>query len=849
MKNATNFLIGSFIVIIVVLSGSMAMYSHTMRNKNESAINDIGKIYMQGINEKIDVLFENYVTLRMSQVNAIIENTPPAQFEYGEEMMAALAKEGELREFEYLALLTRDGDLVMIYGNPLILDDRDAFLQSLNESESKVACAVDENGQNVVLMGVSAEYPMGDDKVNTALVCGFSSSSISDLLSLNDTDSMLFSHIVRKDGSYVIKNEEEESNNYFTRIRTMFSGVDNKEPEDYINELQDAMEGNRSYSTIFLIGSERRHLYCTPLPNSEWFLLTIMPYGTLDTTISSLNAKRTQTIFVCILLISITLVAIFLYYFRMSQVQIHELQKARQEADRANKAKSEFLSNMSHDIRTPMNAILGMTAIAITNIGNEAQVKNCLQKITVSGQHLLGLINDILDMSKIESGKMTLNRGSVSLCELTDSIVDITQPQIKNKKQIFDVLISNILAENVICDSLRMNQVLLNLLSNAIKFTPEGGCIQLLIHQEPSSLGDNYVQLHIDVKDSGIGMTPEFMKHIFDPFAREDNKRVQKTEGTGLGMPITKYIIDAMNGSIEVKSNPGNGTQFHVILDLEKAQVREADMMLPAMDVLVVDDDEILCRTASASLEEIGLTADWTTSSSQALEMIRKRQLNDNMYHVILLDWKMPEMDGMELAKRIREMMGPDVPIILISAYDWSDAEEHAKAAGISGFITKPLFKSTLYYGIRQYVEADLELPPLPEEKRTDFSGTKILLAEDNDLNWEIAYELLSEYGLDVERAEDGKQCLEKFSASAIGFYKLILMDIRMPIMDGYGATEAIRKTDRADADLPIIAMTADAFSEDIQRCLDCGMNSHIAKPIDMKRVVQILQQYIPAEK
>lgn len=585
-------------------------------------------------------------------------------------------------------------------------------------------------------------------------------------------------------------------------------------------------------------------MYCTKLPYSEWFLVTIMPYGPLDKVVNRLGLEwEVMGLGGCVIILA-ALVAVFIRYYHLTRQQISQLEEARQEALLANKAKSEFLSNMSHDIRTPMNAIVGMTAIATANMDNTQQVQNCLRKIALSSKHLLGLINDVLDMSKIESGKMTLNMDQVSLREVMDSIVSIVQPQVKTKKQKFDVSIHDIHTENVYCDSVRLNQILLNLLSNAIKFTSDGGRIRIALYEEESPKGEEFVRIHLHVKDNGIGMTPEFQEKIFESFTREDSARVRKTEGTGLGMTITKYIVDTMGGTIQVKSQLGEGTEFHVTLDLEKAEIQEADMILPKWNMLVVDDDRQLCESTVAALKSIGIEADWTLDGESAVEKVKKSHEGHKDYHIILLDWKLPNMDGIETARQIRRYMGDQVPILLISAYDWSEIEESARSAGVTGFIGKPLFKSTLYHGLKPYAEG-IEPAQEEEDVSTHLNGIKILLAEDNDLNWEIAEELLSELGMELERAENGQICIEMFQKSAVGYYDAVLMDIRMPVMTGYEAAWGIRKLEREDSDIPIIAMTADAFSEDIKRCLDCGMNAHVAKPIDVQEVARLLEKFI----
>ena len=453
--------------------------------------------------------------------------------------------------------------------------------------------------------------------------------------------------------------------------------------------------------------------------------------------------------------------------------------------------------------------------------------------------------DDVLDMSKIESGKLTLTTEQISLQEVTEGIVNIMQPQVKAKKQTFDIHVDNILTEKVWCDGVRLNQVLLNLLSNATKYTPEGGAIRLSLSEEKSPKGENYVRIHINVKDNGIGMSQDFLKKIYESYSRADGARVHKTEGAGLGMAITKYIVDAMEGGIEVQSEIGKGTEFRITFDFEKAAAMEVDMVLPSWNMLVVDDDELLCRTAMNALKSIGIKAEWTLSGEKAIDLAIQHHSRRDDYQIILLDWKLPGMNGIQVARELRRNLGDEVPILLISAYDWSEFEAEAREAGISGFISKPLFKSTLFYALRQYMGVDT-----PNNRTLnqgmELSGRRILLAEDNELNWEIANELLSDLGVVLDWAEDGQICLDKFQKSPKGYYDAILMDIRMPHMTGYEATKAIRGLDHPDAlSVPIIAMSADAFSDDIQHCLECGMNAHIAKPIDVKELTRMLKRYL----
>ena len=704
---------------------------------------------------------------------------------------------------------------------------------------------LDDEGNKSLLMGVPMNLYMSGVQRYIGLVASIPLAYISETLDLDSWEGKpLYAFIIRKDGSFVIRSFDAYRDSFFDRIKETYEVLDEKEPEQYVTELQAAMAADENYSAMVRMYGTIRHMYCINLPNCEWYLVTVMPYGTLNEAVDELNGQWQYVSLGASILIFLMLTFVSVMYFKNSQRQLKELVVAKNAAEHANRAKSEFLSNMSHDIRTPMNAIVGMTAIAINHIDdNIQQVRNCLKKIDLSSKHLLGLINDVLDMSKIESGKMTLNIGRVSLRDVIESIVNITQPQIKSKQQRFNVFIHNITVENVYCDSLRLNQVLLNILSNAIKFTPNGGSISITMREEPSPKGDRYIRILLSVQDNGIGISDEFQEHIFEAFNREDSRRVYQIEGSGLGMAITKYIIDAMDGSISLESKRGVGSTFSIVLDFEKATEDEEEMMLPNLEVLVVDDDRQLCESTVESLASMGIHADWSMDGETAVDMVKKKHAEQKDYQVIMLDWKLPGMDGIRTARNIKSILNDDVPILLISAYDWVDIEEEARSAGVDGFLAKPLFRSTLYYGLKQYICNINEHKGYGQEEK-HFPGKRVLIAEDNELNWEVAAELLKDLELELEWAENGRICVDQFKQSEIGYYDAILMDFRMPVMSSYEATRAIRSMDRSDSNLPIIAMTADAFAEDAQKSIACGMNAHIAKPIDVKEVAANLDKF-----
>ena len=844
--STTRFLIYSFIGLLIFSIIIFSLLGIYMSRKSEKTVYEIGQIYMSGMNKQMSNHFETVIKLRFGQVSGIV-SVVSADNNNKEKLYEELVYRAQVRNFEHLALCSTEGNFQTLYGQSIQPLNPEPFVEALVRGEQRVALGSDPAGNLVVLFGVDATaYPMQNGSMSTGLVAAVPLEYITDFLSLEDEGQLMYYHIIRPDGSFVIQNPNTELWNFFEQLQKQSdSPVSESSADNPVEKFSVALKKHEEYTDTLEVNGEERQIYGISLPYSEWYLVSVMPYSILDDTINSLSSQRMFMTLLSCASVLIILTAIFLRYFSITRSQMNELEKARQAALEANKAKSEFLANMSHDIRTPMNAIVGMTAIATAHIDDRKQVENCLRKITLSSKHLLGLINDVLDMSKIESGKLTLTTEQISLKEVVEGIVNIMQPQVKTKKQTFDIHVENIFTENVWCDGIRLNQVLLNLLSNATKYTPEGGSIQLSLSEEKSPKGENYVRIHINVRDNGIGMSPEFLKRIYESYSRADGTRIHKTEGAGLGMAITKYIVDAMEGTIEIQSEPDKGSEFLLTFDFEKADAMEIDMVLPAWNMLVVDDDELLCKTAMDALKSIGIKAEWTLSGEKAIELVIEHHKKREDYQIILLDWKLPGMNGIQAAREIRRNLGDEVPILLISAYDWSEFEAEAREAGISGFISKPLFKSTLYHALCQYMDVGTEHEQTWNQN-IDLSGRRILLAEDNELNWEVAKELLSDLGVELDWAEDGRICLDKFQKSPEGYYDIILMDIRMPHMTGYEATQAIRGLVHPDAlSIPIIAMSADAFSDDIQRCLEFGMNAHIAKPIDIVEVSRLLKRFL----
>ena len=518
-------------------------------------------------------------------------------------------------------------------------------------------------------------------------------------------------------------------------------------------------------------------------------------------------------------------------------------------AESANRAKTTFLNNMSHDIRTPMNAIVGFTALAASHIDNKAQVQDYLGKISVSSQHLLSLINDVLDMSRIESGKVTIDESETHLPEIIHDLRTIIQSNVTAKQLELFIDTQDVIHEDIITDRLRLNQILLNILSNAIKFTPNGGTISFRVIEKPSSLAEKAV-FEFRIKDNGIGMSEEFQKTIFEAFTREKSSTVSGIQGTGLGMAITKNIVDMMGGTITVRSEEHKGSEFVVELPCRICGSSAKDEPLPELQglrALVADDDINTCLSVCTMLREIGMRPDWTNYGKEAVVRARDALDHADEFKAYIIDWMMPDLNGIETVRRIRKVIGESAPIIILTAYDWADIEEEAREAGVTAFCSKPLFMSELRAVLSKPFRAGEEAADdKDKEQAPGFAGKRILLAEDNEMNQMIATEILTEAGLSIDIAKDGVEAVEKMDSAPAGYYDIILMDVQMPRMDGYEATRQIRAlADPAKAAIPIIAVTANAFEEDRKIAMEVGMNGHLAKPYDIPAIMETLERLL----
>ena len=635
--------------------------------------------------------------------------------------------------------------------------------------------------------------------------------------------------LIDAEGNYIIRGRSFKNSSFFEYYKSY------NQPGVAVQQqlFADILSGTGSFIMLNSKGKECIVAHTPITATKGWVLLSTAP-------VSDLKANTVDFLLIGVVTAGLLLLLLtdFLYMLSINR----KLQAMAREAESANKAKTDFLSTMSHDIRTPMNAIIGLTTIAEKNLDDREAVGENLRKISLASNHLLTLINDILDISKVESGKLSLSPLTFSIVETAENLVNMSQPMIKEKNIHFNFRINRMEKEYLYADQLRLNQIYINILSNAIKYTEPGGSVSVDLREEESEKA-GCVKLVYIVSDTGIGMTPEFMEKMFEPFSRQTDSRVNSIQGTGLGLAITKQMVELMEGTIECRSEVGKGTTFTITLDIPVAEKQLEEMRFEGVEVLIADDDQILLDTAVDALESLGIEAERASNGREALEMVRRRHEDGKDYDVVILDWKMPDMDGFATTRRIREEVDARIPVLLTSAYDWSDIEDEAKEAGANGFIGKPLFRSRLYDKINELFGTETKAAE-PEDNYSDLAGMNILVAEDNDINWEIVSAMLNMFGILSERAENGRICVEKMAQAAEGSYDLIFMDVQMPEMNGLDATRNIRALENKwAASIPIIAMTADAFSEDVAKCLEAGMNGHIAKPVDMKLIIKEIRR------
>lgn len=736
-------------------------------------------------------------------------STRPARAQEGEDYSVSYENVDIFGNMEWISDVGRDVNVSRAYTNPINGQQSLAFI-------NKIRVVENENGgakRDALLLRIVPVSDLMEKWVFPQQEFGTAELSV-----------------INADGDYIIKGNSFKSNNFyeFYKSYNTVGGAALQELKDKTGSTSGSFFMKDSKGGSCLIAH-------TPVsPSNGWVMLGFIRS-------SSLPSETESWLLIGVVVFGLLfLLAINTVYMRFINKR---LQRLAEEAESANNAKTIFLSTMSHDIRTPMNAIIGLTAIAEKKTEEQKPVTDELKKISLASSHLLTLINDILDISKVESGRLSLNPLTFSLTETVENLVNISQPMIKEKAIDFNFRVDHVEREYLYADQMRLNQIYINILTNAVKYTPPGGTVNVDLREEPSDKPD-CVRLIYTVADTGMGMSPEFMEVMYQPFSRQTDSRVNSIQGTGLGLAITKKMVDLMDGVIECRSETEKGTTFTVTLDLPVADRKPDEMQLGPIDVLVVDDDRALLETAADTLESLGARVSTAASGREALDLLEKTlSTAGKTFDVVILDWKMAEMDGIETAQQIRRRIGAEIPILLISAYDWSDIETAAIGAGANGFIGKPLFRSTLFEKISGLLVKEAK-PMEPEDNLSDLAGMKVLIAEDNEINWEIIRAMLEMIGVGAERAANGRICVDMLRAAPAGEYDLIFMDIQMPEMNGLEATRIIRGLDDPDrANIPIVAMTADAFSENVAECLSAGMDGHVAKPIDMKFVIKEIRK------
>lgn len=681
----------------------------------------------------------------------------------------------------------------------------------------------------------------------THIVLASNIKTIDEFFNVSDYGDSSSIFVIRKNGTQIY------SRNIKNNLSNIYDLIDKTERCKYHydtskEKIENDIAKGKSGCACISYDEENYYINYQKLNVDDWYAILMVP----ECEVGSNSAEFMKSIIYIIGIIAIVIcvlpmVAILLssYRIRNQQKSVNESLRKAAEAERnANHAKTQFLSAMSHDIRTPMNAITGMTMVAAKHLNEPDYIKDCLEKITLASKHLLTLINDILDISKVESGKMTLNPTVFSLAESVTNLSDILYSQIKGKGLNFDIRIHKINHEYLYADKLRLNQIYINIFTNAVKYTNSGGSVILDLKEETIADDPKKIRLKYIVQDTGIGMSKEFMQTMYEMFSRATDSRINKIHGSGLGLAITKQMVDLMHGTIECESEIGMGTKFTVTIDLPIAENVNDDFVLPKSNVLLIDDDRIFLESAKDTLESMGLTVDCCDRGEDAIKMVWDKHEAGEDYSLVIVGWNKQNMNGVEIIRAIREKIGSGVKIAVSSAYDWSDIEDEAKTAGADGFINKPLFRSTAYYNINEIMNLKTRVVEVENDNTGDLNGMNILIAEDNELNWEIIEELLRVYGVSSTRAENGQVCVDIITSASKGMYDLILMDVQMPVMNGKDATRKIRSnSEKYINSIPIIAMTADAFAEDINSCLEAGMDGHISKPIDLKKLLNELRK------
>ena len=860
--------IKSLIIPVIIIVVAVAAVSFFGTSAFKSAVISVNSTHINELSEHDVKIINSSVDSRLDTLKKVADDMVYWHEKDGSPIKDLLRTDSAfIKDADRVVFVSRDNTTCssnnVIERRPDILgaciNKGDRFVQRFDNTND----IIPDLQREYILYGIKINPMEVDGHIYEYLCCFIKPSSLENELKMESYDGQGFSSVIDSEGNYILNINRSHS---FMKRDNFFNDFEDVLDYDSIDKFRKEIAATdtsvvaRANARINSDESIEYYLVFTPMEDIDWVFVSAVPAEVLD--------KQSATLMLIsgflLAVVGLTLAAAFFFLMRTRKQQaalkekqttdalntkLQEQQIALEEAlglaQSANRAKTTFLNNMSHDIRTPMNAIIGYTGLALSHIDNKAQVQDYLSKIGHSSNHLLSLVNDVLDMSRIESGKVSIDENDEDLSEILHTLRNIVQADINSKNLDF-FIDTDVTNQYVVCDKLRLNQALLNIISNSIKYTQAGGMVSIRL-RETGLTETGYGMYEFRIKDNGMGMSEEFLKTIFEPFTRVKSSTVSGIQGTGLGMAITKNIIDMMGGKIEIFSEEGKGTETVLNFDfkLSGAEHERHDLSgLQGLKSLVVDDDISACRSIAKMLRDTGMRSEWCVSGKEAVARTEDALSIGDLFKVYIIDWQMPDMNGIETTRRIRSIVGENAPIIVLTAYDWADIEEEAIEAGVTAFVSKPLFPSDLY---KVLTKCSGDAPVEKEESREyDFTGKKILLVEDNEMNREIAEEILEEAGIIVDTAEDGTVAVEKMKNYKTGQYDLILMDIQMPLMNGYEAAKAIRSlSDPEAANITIIAMTANAFEEDRQEALNAGMNEHLAKPIDIEKLKSTLERFL----
>lgn len=859
-------LLSVFVMVVCLVVGIVYIWSFMMKQTTEERTSQLDEMIEQ-IRVNLEYGLETHWNL-LEGIEVSVEGEFYSDIQQLTDEISSLENKFRLKSYGCRIMLIESTGMTCLSDGTYGIWDDMKYLSDGAERKTFVSDTSNVKGTFLAFaQKLGSPVRVGADKVDfTHIILLKDIKEVKKYYTTNSYGGHAATYIIQPNGTLAYYDSEEED---VLKVRNIFKAL--KEAE-YVrgrnfDSVKDQLDKKGISAADIRINQTEYFYSLTSLQAYDMTLMLLIPadYVAVSTVTMMEATFRVMSIFMFVLIVVLVLAMISFAKAQRSDQLVKIEQKNNQElnqlretaenalyaAEVANKSKSVFLSNMSHDIRTPMNAVIGFATLGLSNLDNKEKVKDYFTKILSSSNHLLSLINDILDMSRIESGKISLEETEANLSEMLYDIKTIIGGQIHAKQLELSMDVIDVTDEDVYCDKTRLNQVLLNLLSNAIKFTMPGGRVSVRIVQMPNPSGEKGLY-EIRVKDTGIGMSKEFAERIFEPFERERTSTVSRIQGTGLGMSITKNIVDMMGGSIEVLTEEGKGTEFILKLELrlqpeqrEKGKIKE----LEGMRALVVDDDYDTCDGVTRMLEDMGMRSEWTLSGKEAVLRMKQSIERKDAFSAYIIDWRLPDMNGVEVARQIRRL-GDDKPIIILTAYEWDDIEEEARDAGINGFCAKPMFLSdlreSLLWSLGDKLHEEEEQEVSGHDEIEDFKGRHLLLVEDNELNREIAQEILCEYGFQIDVAENGAEAVEKVSSSRPGDYDLVLMDVQMPVMDGHEATRQIRKLENRElAAIPIIAMTANAFNEDRKAAKDCGMDGFISKPINIEEIIQTLKKVL----